>query len=95
MADEYRDSVGNVIGDHSRVVIRTTGEMGKVAAIDRYKDTSVQVILSPGDGNAVRGAKVRWCRPDRLLVIPESPEPRPQTWGVALSDKLQSGDWVS
>lgn len=73
MAEQYVDQVGNPLTEGDHVVIRATGQVGRVAAIDRYREVPIQVQVGWTRRGNVSVAKLRWCAPDRLILCPGAP----------------------
>lgn len=95
MTDRFTDAAGNEIGHRDHVVIRATGQVCRVVAIDRYRDQPIQVRVGWTGTNRTTAGEYRWCAPWCLLVVPDR-QPGPEVMaGVTVADKLPSGDWVS
>lgn len=95
MEQAYSDSVGNVISMGDHLCITATGAIGRVVAIDRYRDVPIQVMLRKGDSRTGTKPLCRWVTGARVVRCPDSDEVAGQRFGVALSDRLPSGDWQS
>lgn len=78
MQTQYVDHVGNPLATGDHVVIKSTGQVARVVAIDGYRSVPVQVQIGRL-GLGPRGVReLRWCAPERLLRVPDPPlGPRP------------------
>lgn len=71
MQTQYVDQVGNPLAEGDHVVIRSTGQVARVVAIDGYRAVPVQVSIGRLGLGSAGVRRVRWCAPDRLLRVPD------------------------
>lgn len=73
MATVYVDHVGNHLDQGDRVALLPGDRLGKVVAIDRYRDKPLQVQLHARSAPGTALYAYQWRRPESLLRVPDPP----------------------
>lgn len=95
MAQRTMDKWGNALSTGDHVVLVATSAVGSIVAIDHTHTPPIRVKFRPQDIQGLERDGFAWCEGECLSWCPTPYQQSQVRFGVALSDMLHPGQWVS